>query len=302
MADPRQMAMASALQGRSIGGMIKAHQASGVDASDLLSQYRAGNNVNIGNLNPEFRSRLANTLKAIPDDLRGGIRIVSGYRDNAQQAELRRRYEAGIGGQAAPPGRSQHNYGKAVDVNWSTMSPAQQAAWKQAARANGMMMQYSAPLHWGAIGDDGKPWRVGDTLNPWATPTAAEPPRPTALTPEQANALGMSQDDMIEYNKKAAAPPLPPPVNIASRPVAGYEDPVAGQTAANRGPMPVDMTGGSNGNGIGAMQFIEGEFARREGRPDPRMAVGPPVAQPDENQQLSPSFLASLASFLRGNA
>jgi hypothetical protein len=98
------------------------------------------------------------------------------------------------------------------------------------------------------------------------------------------------------------AAPLPPPVNIASRRVAGYEDPVARPTAANRGPMPVDMTNGSNGNGIGAMQFIEGEFARREGRPAPWMAVGPPVAQPDQSQQLTPEFLASLASFLRGNA
>lgn len=123
-----------------------------------------------------------------------------------------------------------------------------------------------------------------------APPTArAEQPRPTPITPEQANSLGMSQADMIEYNKKAAAPPLPPPVNIATRPVAGYEDPVVSQTAANRGPRPVDMTGGSNGNGIGAMKFIEGEFARRE-------------AQPDQSQQLKPEFLASLASFLRGNA
>jgi hypothetical protein len=46
---------------------------------------------------------------------------------------------------------------------------------------------------------------------------------------------------------------------------------------AMRAPLPVDM-GGENSGGS-AMQFIESEFARREGRPDPRSAIGAPPAQ-----------------------
>jgi flagellar protein FlgJ len=58
-----------------------------------------------------------------------------------------------------------------------------------------------------------------------------------------------------------------------------------------RQPMPMDF-GGENSGG-GAMQFIESEFARREGRPDPRMAMGAPgqiynafVQQPTQATQM----------------
>jgi hypothetical protein len=299
MVDERQKATADALRGRTIGGMIRAQQANSVDASELLNQYLAGGNVNVGNLNPEFRSRLTNTLKAIPEDLRGGIRIVSGYRDNEQQAELRRRFEAGIGGQAAPPGRSQHNYGKAVDINWAAMSPEQQAAWKRAAIANGLMRQYSAPLHWGATGDDGNPWRVGNPLNAWASPTPAAQPRPTPITPEQANSLGMSQADMIEYNKKAAAPPLPPPVNVAPRPITGYEEPAAvasatpGAAAAFKQGDRMNLPGGGMGT------YSHGGLAIADNDTMGRYSA---VSSPDGTNTKTPEFLASLAQFLRGNA
>jgi hypothetical protein len=42
-------------------------------------------------------------------------------------------------------------------------------------------------------------------------------------------------------------------------------------------------------NGAGAMQFIESEFARREGRPDPRMAVGAPQGYNPFVQQPTPA-------------
>ncbi len=41
---------------------------------------------------------------------------MSGYRSYAQQAELYRRYRAGIGPLAAPPGTSAHETGRALDV------------------------------------------------------------------------------------------------------------------------------------------------------------------------------------------
>ena len=64
--------------------------------------------------------------------------------------------------------------------------------------------------------------------------------------------------------------PMPPPRPSDLGPQSPFVPP------AMRQPMPVDMGGE---NGISPMQFIESEFARREGRPDPRMAMGAPVAQ-----------------------
>ena len=62
-----------------------------------------------------------------------------------------------------------------------------------------------------------------------------------------------------------------PARDTVSLPAANRQPP---QSPAMRAPLPVDM-GGENSGGS-AMQFIESEFARREGRPDPRMAIGAP--------------------------
>lgn len=64
--------------------------------------------------------------------------------------------------------------------------------------------------------------------------------------------------------------PMPPPRPADLGPQSPFVPP------AMRQPMPVDMGGE---NGASPMQFIESEFARREGRPDPRMAMGAPMAQ-----------------------
>ena len=61
--------------------------------------------------------------------------------------------------------------------------------------------------------------------------------------------------------------PTPPPRPADLRQQSPFVPP------AMRAPLPVDM--GSE-NGAGAIQFIESEFARREGRPDPRAAIGAP--------------------------
>lgn len=45
------------------------------------------------------------------------IRIRSGFRSNAEQAELYRRYQNGTGNLAAPPGHSNHQNGRALDLN-----------------------------------------------------------------------------------------------------------------------------------------------------------------------------------------
>lgn len=46
----------------------------------------------------------------------GGTGATASYRTCVLQAELYERYQAGIGGKAAPPGRSFHNRGVAIDA------------------------------------------------------------------------------------------------------------------------------------------------------------------------------------------
>lgn len=46
-----------------------------------------------------------------------GLRVTSAYRSTSQQAYLYRRYLAGLSAYpAAPPGRSYHEFGRAIDV------------------------------------------------------------------------------------------------------------------------------------------------------------------------------------------
>lgn len=61
-------------------------------------------------LNPKFLSRFKAWSAA-----RGPFSITSGYRSSAQQAVLYARYKAGQGPLAAPPGRSNHEKGLAID-------------------------------------------------------------------------------------------------------------------------------------------------------------------------------------------
>lgn len=133
---------------------------------------------------------------------------------------------------------------------------------------------------------------------PTQPPQTAQP-RPTPITPEQANSLGMSQADMIEYNKKAAAPPLPPPVNVAPRPIAGDEDPAAvasatpGAAAAFKQGDRMNLPGGGMGT------YSHGGLAIADNDTMGRYSA---VSSPDGTNTKTPEFLASLAQFLRGNA
>ncbi len=67
-------------------------------------------------LDPEFRERLLDTLYAA---LNEGIsyRLTSGYRSVAKQRKMYARYLRGLTEYpVAPPGRSMHNYGLAMDL------------------------------------------------------------------------------------------------------------------------------------------------------------------------------------------
>jgi hypothetical protein len=116
--------------------------------------------------------------------------------------------------------------------------------------------------------------------------TAGLPQRAPAFTREQSgiapswagNAEIVAPGAQEVSGPRQVVAPIPPqrPADLAQQP--------------QRQPLPVDMGGE---NGISPMQFIESEFARREGRPDPRLAVGAPgqiynpfVQRPPEAPQM----------------
>jgi len=59
--------------------------------------------------------KLMKRLKKVSKKVKRTVHIRSGYRSYADQAVLYRRYLNGTGNLAAPPGRSNHNSGRAAD-------------------------------------------------------------------------------------------------------------------------------------------------------------------------------------------
>lgn len=91
-------------------------------------------------LSPQFLGMFNRYNQAL-----GGIlRIISGFRSSAQQSVLYARYLAGTGNLAAPPGRSKHERGLAIDH-----APRATAGMKGTARGFGL--HYPVP---------GEPWHV----------------------------------------------------------------------------------------------------------------------------------------------
>jgi hypothetical protein len=85
----------------------------------------------ITGLDDPFEAMLGNLFASAPPEIQSGLRVTSGYRSPEVQAGL---YEAAVAKYGspeaarkwvAPPGRSQHNHGSAVDLKY--LSPAAQA-------------------------------------------------------------------------------------------------------------------------------------------------------------------------------
>ncbi|MEK7601381.1 MAG: M15 family metallopeptidase [Patescibacteria group bacterium] len=88
-----------------------------------LESKRENGGVDVAHLNPDFACRLYRFIKA--SDAEGKrIKITSGYRSIAKQADLYRACQArGNCTTVAPPGRSKHNYGIAVDLTFDGVWP-----------------------------------------------------------------------------------------------------------------------------------------------------------------------------------
>lgn len=113
-----------------------------VDLSKYLTGGAAGRADSLSGLNPQFQSALAQMFEAAP----GGLQIKSAYRSPALQAKLYQDALAKYGSPeaarkwVAPPGRSQHGHGNAVDLGY--LSPEA----KQWAHANAAQYGLSFPL------------------------------------------------------------------------------------------------------------------------------------------------------------
>ena len=104
-------------------------------------------------MNSELASRIQALMAAARE---AGFRISpgSGFRSYDQQADLYRKYLAGTGNLAAPPGRSNHNHGLAMDLNYGS---DEAAAW---ANANAARFGLAFPVsgenwHVEMLGDEG---------------------------------------------------------------------------------------------------------------------------------------------------
>ncbi len=84
----------------------------------------------ISGLQDPFEQSMAAMFAAAPPEIREQLRVGSAYRSNERQAELWANALAKYGDEAtarkwvAPPGRSQHNHGNAIDLRY--LSPAAQ--------------------------------------------------------------------------------------------------------------------------------------------------------------------------------
>jgi hypothetical protein len=108
-----------------------------------------------------------------------------------------------------------------------------------------------------------------DVFSPVPMGIGANPFVPRNMAPPADVAAQGAETTAVSPRMVTAPMPPPRPANIAP-PQSPFVPPAMRQPIA---PMEASE------NGAGAMQFIESEFARREGRPDPRSAIGAPPAQ-----------------------
>lgn len=128
-------------------------------------------------MNPQFAGSLAALFSAAPPEIQSGMRIASGFRSPERQAQLWQQALAKYGNEAAarkwvaPPGRSLHNAGNAVDLKY--VNPAARA-W---AHANAKQFGLHFPMKH-------EPWHIepiGARGN--AVPAMAQANTPQPATP-----------------------------------------------------------------------------------------------------------------------
>lgn len=89
-----------------------------------LQDFYIGREGGIEGLEDEFHKRLLAMFSAMPENVRAGVQIISAHRTEEHQEELVRKAKEKYGADwrkwAAPPGRSNHNHGRAMDLRYNT--------------------------------------------------------------------------------------------------------------------------------------------------------------------------------------
>jgi hypothetical protein len=112
---------------------------------DKLPSAGSGGSLPRGSGIAGLREPLASRVQAILNEGRGQITVISGWRSSASQARLYDRWRRGVPGQAqaAPPGRSKHEQGLAVD--WG----GNRALYRSLSLKHGLYQPMSfEPWHW----------------------------------------------------------------------------------------------------------------------------------------------------------
>ena len=130
-------------------------------------------NEGIDGLDAGFQSALGDLISAARMELGGNLVIFSGYRSIQRQTELweaaLRKYGSAAAARkwVAPPGSSNHNYGKAVDLRYNGVRIARPSAIDTWLSANLGRFALNRPMSW-------EPWHVepNGTRGPGAAPTA----------------------------------------------------------------------------------------------------------------------------------
>lgn len=123
------------------------------DWNPYLVGGAASRGYGMDNVDPEFLANLQRMLAEAPEDIRNNLRITSAFRSPELQAILYRNAINKYGSEAAarrwvaPPGRSRHNSGRAIDFRY--LSPAA----REYVHANAQRYGMHFPMSW-------EPWHI----------------------------------------------------------------------------------------------------------------------------------------------
>lgn len=229
-------------------------------ALDLTSLLVPGHGPeHVTGMDAQFRASLENLFASAPPEIQAQMQLLSGYRSPERQGQLWQEALAKYGSPeaarkwVAPPGKSQHNHGRAADLRYADDSARE---W---AHANAAQFGLSFPL-------SNEPWHIElATARGGGTAPAAAP-----IVPDAGGAPLMASTPLPA---PAPIPPnMPPPVKPGGSPILDVLHSMAPRPSA---PEPVaEQRAPEPETPMPAMQMPQ--FAI----PDPTMVSTTPAAMP----------------------
>ena len=111
-----------------------------------ILQQMARPGVNVAGVDAVLGDKLTALYNEAPPDIQANFRIGSGVRSNEEQARLYQNYLEGKGPLAAPPGKSRHQVGNALDLWYGERGTAERERVKQWVHANAPRFGLAFPL------------------------------------------------------------------------------------------------------------------------------------------------------------